>query len=144
MATIIDMNFWTILGWVCKSLQEENLDECLDYVEMLSYCDDLQFLDELKLIQHFRLAQLLRDAGNTGYQVYKEVVTERTAKKHYHYFLKEEINARVSTKILFTENKIHLNYGDWIRYEYSYNIEEDLKKIQRMYMVTETTVKLFS
>lgn len=132
MAKIIDVSFWTLLEQLNNAVESKNIQACLDFLEMIEWIsNDRVFLDRIGILHEFRIVQVIDSAGAEGLRVWRKVVSEECWKLEYHYFLATEVR-KVRPNTSFTHFSIKLKDKEWVNFEYSYDIQEDLRTICSM------------
>ena len=136
MAKIIDVNFWTLLIGINKALENKDLELCLSLLEMITMVDDAKNLDELPILNEFQIVLLIREAGEIGYDIWKQVVSETGSRINYSEFLQSEVDSKFGKfKIIINSGSIKIKEENWIEWKPSFNIQKDLVRIELMWNV---------
>lgn len=131
MATIINVDFWTLLRRLNSALERREVELCLNLLQMMTYVDDAEPLDGMKLIEDFEIVLVIKKAGKVAFDIWQQVVSEGCWKRHYNYFLQEEIN-NLTRDVLVSDNSIKIYEKKWIKWEPSYDVRLDIVRIQLM------------
>lgn len=129
MENVVNLNFWSLLSAIDSSVQNQDLEACLDYLEMLELIDDRQNLDEMGIVQEYKIVMLIERAGEKGLQVWKKVVSANCWKLNYHCFLKVLIPE--DKYVLLSLDSIYVN-GKWKKFKYSFDPKKDIERICSM------------
>lgn len=132
MANVIDVNFWTLLRGLNSALEERNVEQCLGLLQMMTCVDDAELLDSMAIIEHFQIVLVIKKAGEIGFGIWKQVVSESCWKRQYDNFLQEEIKNNLTESILVSDNSIKIANRKWIGWKPSYKVQQDLIRIQLM------------